>query len=114
MNQKNRWLEAVQNEIRMAEQARSSGNEGMARVCARRAAGHALGEYFKRRGEQDLGPSAINRLNHFINTPGISLENKQRAYHLTLRVTENHQLPVDTDLIAETKALIRDLLEVEI
>jgi hypothetical protein len=35
------WQERYQNELERGEQARRDGNEGMARVCARRAAGLA-------------------------------------------------------------------------
>ena len=39
---------AANQELEMARSSRCSGNEGRARVCARRAAGHVVGEYLTR------------------------------------------------------------------
>ncbi|MBM2849365.1 MAG: hypothetical protein HW418_2307 [Anaerolineales bacterium] len=39
----------VERELAQAHKARAAGNEGQARVCARRAAGIALREWYKRR-----------------------------------------------------------------
>ena len=39
------WKEKLQKEFERAQIARASGNEGQARVCARRAAGIAIREY---------------------------------------------------------------------
>ena len=40
------WQAEIQAELEKAQQARARGNEGQARVCARRAAGIAAREYF--------------------------------------------------------------------
>ena len=44
------WRVLSVHELKMAEAARLSGNEGRSRVCARRAAGHIAGEYIHRKG----------------------------------------------------------------
>lgn len=114
MSKEYHWLETAKSELDMAESARVLGNEGMARVCSRRAAGIALGEFFRRRGEVDPGPSAIDRINQLLQTSDIDIDNKERAYRLTVRVNEDHQLPGDHDLIAETRDLIHGLLDAEV
>ena len=104
------WQTQIQIEFDKAEQARSRGNEGQARVCARRAGGIAAREYFKRRKQPIQTPSAYDLLNFLIEDPSISAELRQCAEYLTLRVNEEFKLPIDVDLIFEAKKLCRGLL----
>lgn len=101
----------MEREFERAEQARARGNEGQARVCARRAAGIAAREYFMRRGEQVRTSSAYDLLNLLKDDPRLSSDLKLIADHLTLRVTEEFKLPVDVDLVAESKRFCEDLLK---
>ena len=98
-------------EFKRAEQARARGNEGQARVCARRAAGIAAREYFARRGQAIHTPSAYDLLTLLIEDPSLSDDMRQIAAHLTLRVDEEFKLPVDVDLIAEAKKMCKELLK---
>ena len=98
-------------EIGRAEQARGRGNEGQARVCARRAAGIAIREYLSRKGVHPSSPSAIDLLNLIKDDPQLSPDLKLIADHLTLRVNEEFKLPVDADLIAEARELCEKLLK---
>jgi hypothetical protein len=97
-------------EFEHAEQARARGNEGKARVCARRAAGIAAREYFVRRGQTIRTPSAYDLLKLLIEDPSLRDDLRQIAAHLTLRVDEEFKLPVDIDLIVEAKKLCEELL----
>jgi HEPN domain-containing protein len=103
----------IEAELEKAEKARARGNEGQARVCARRAAGLAVREYLSRRGIRTLSTSAYDLLNLLKNEPKLSHDLKQIASHLTLRVTEEFKLPVDVDLIAEARTLSEELLKTE-
>jgi HEPN domain-containing protein len=105
------WQTQIQAEFEKAEQARARGNEGQARVCARRAAGIAVREYLTRRGRRVLSTSAYDLLNLLKNEPNLSPELKQIADHLTLRVTEDFKLPVDADLVAEARTFCEALLK---
>jgi len=104
------WHSRFQDELDSALEARESGNEGKARVCARRAAGIALGEYFQRRGLPNQGPSAIYRLQYLITLADIPARATEIAEHLLLRVNEEFKLPIDADLISETHELAELLL----
>ena len=104
------WKEKLQIEFNRAETARAGGNEGQARVCARRAAGIAIREYFIRRGRSVRTPSAFDLLNLLTEEPHLSPDLKQAAVYLTLRVTEEFQLPIDVDLIEEARKLCDGLL----
>ena len=104
------WQAQVDAEFARAEQARARGNEGQARVCARRAAGIAVREYLTRQGIRPPSASAYDLLNLLKDDARLSADLRQIANHLTLRVTEEFKLPVEADLLAEARAFCRDLL----
>jgi hypothetical protein len=112
------WKITFDAEIQQAEEAHLKGNEGMARVCARRAAGALAGEYFIRHGLQDgsspgVDPdpaSAYDRLRILGELPGVSPQVAQSADLLLRRVTVEHNLPVEADLIAVARWLRQELL----
>lgn len=105
------WKSEYQKEISQAEVARSEGNEGKARVCARRAAGVVIGEYFRRHGIQGSGASAYDRLRILTELVDISPKIREVADHFILRINPDHTLPIDVDLIAETRWLRNILLD---
>jgi len=97
-------------ELQMARSARAAGNEGKARVCARRAAGIVAGEYLKQRGFPVSDPSAYTRLKYLHSLPDISEEIRQVTAHFLLRVNEDQYLPLPVDLVAEASWLEKQLL----
>jgi len=103
--------EQIEKEFQLAEQARAKGNEGQARVCARRAAGIAIREYLSQNGTPPRSASAYDLLNLLKDDPLLPPDLKLIADHLTLRVTEEFKLPVDADLIAEARILCDELLK---
>ena len=105
------WQAKLQAEFEHAEQARAKGNEGQARVCARRAAGIAIREYLIRKGTPPSSASAVDLLNLLKEDPLLSSDLKLIVDHLTLRVTEKFKLPVEADLIAEARQLCDELLK---
>ena len=104
------WKAQLETEFERAEAARARGNEGQARVCARRAAGIAIREYYARRGQSVHTPSAYDLLQLLTDEPRLSPDLKQAAAYLTLRVTEEFKLPVDVDLLEEAHKLCDGLL----
>lgn len=104
------WKGQLQREFERARAARARGNEGQARVCARRAAGIAIREYYARRGSILTTPSAYDLLFLLRNDPQIPADLKKAAAHLTLRVTQDFKLPVEVDLLEEARRLVRGLL----
>jgi hypothetical protein len=105
------WEAEFEQEIHQAETARSAGNEGMARVCARRAAGIVIGEYLRRQGIKNFESGAYDRVRYFAEATGVSPQARLVAQHLLTRVTPEHTLPLDVDLIAETRWLKETLFE---
>ena len=94
---------ALQQEFSKAQQARINKNEGQARVCARRAAGIAIREYLTRNGTRVPSMSAYDLLNLLREDPLIPADLKLIADHLTVRVTEEFNLPIVADLIAQSR-----------
>ena len=104
------WQTEIESGFEKATQARGRGNEGQARVCARRAAGIAVREYLGRRGIRPPSVSAYDLLNLMKEDALLSPDLKLIADHLTVRVTEEFKLPVDVDLIEEAKKFCEELL----
>lgn len=105
------WQTQIKAEFEKAEEARARGNEGQARVCARRAAGIAIREYLQRQGTRPPSVSAYDLLNVVKEYPHLSPDLRQIADHLTLRVTEEFKLPVNADLVAEARTFCEELLK---
>lgn len=99
-------------ELYKANQARARGNEGQARVCARRAAGIVIREYLTRNGLRPPSTSAMDLLNLIKNDPHLPPDLKLIADHLTLRVTGEFKLPIQADLIAEAQTFCEELLKI--
>jgi hypothetical protein len=110
MVQNSSWETQINRELSQAEAARASGNEGKARVCARRAAGLAVEEYLTRQGVRLEPGSAYNYLRYLADLPDITPGMRLVAGHFLERVTTAHNLPMDADLIAEARWLVAQLL----
>jgi len=104
------WKNKFAAEIQMAVEVRALGNEGQARVCARRAAGAVLREYFQRRGLPVRSSSAYDLLKELLDLPDLPDPAYRAAEYLTLRVTEDFKLPLDVDLVQEARTLAESLL----
>src|SRR5512140_2006159 len=102
----------IQAEFEKAEQARARGNEGQARVCARRAAGIAARAYLVDRGTPPRTSSAYDVLRMLADDPSVPTNVKETALRLTLRVNEDFQLPPGVDLVREAQELCKALGEV--
>ena len=100
----------IKAELDQADQARSRGNEGRARVCARRAAGFAAREYLARRGQQIRTKSAYDALNLLIEDGSLSDDLRRTASYLTMRVDEEFKLPAEVDLVALARKFCASLL----
>lgn len=104
------WQLKLEKELETAAAARLRGNEGMARVCARRAAGIAVGEYLARLGYEVHTPSIIARLRFLLNLPELPSETRDVAEHFLIHIDQEHKLPIDADLVAEARWLVKALL----
>ena len=101
--------QSIEAELKNALRARLNGNEGRARVCARRAAGLAARNFLGRRGVQARNSSAYETLKMLAAYPGLAPDLRSAATNLTTQVTEEFTLPGNIDLIAEAQNLIGGL-----
>jgi hypothetical protein len=95
-------------ELEKARRARAAGNEGRARVCARRAAGWVAREYLTAR-EIPAGSDAFEALQSLMSQPGLAPDLRRAAEELTRRVDQDFSLPDGMDLIAAAVKLIAGL-----
>jgi len=77
--------EEIQQEVELGEQAERRGNSGRARVCARRAAGMALEDYYSRMGK-DPGKDAMKLLAQFSSELDVPAPVHEAAVRLQERV----------------------------
>lgn len=99
----------IEAELANGEAARKNGNEGMARVCARRAAGILIREYLAEKHVQIPNSSAHDLIIFLRDTPEISEDIQKILDHLIARVDSEHNLPESIDLIKETRWLVQHL-----
>lgn len=104
------WRERFDLELAGAIRARGRGNEGQARVCARRAAGIAATEYYIRRGLPPRNRSAIHMLQQLRDDSATPLSARLALDNLLLQVSEDFKLPPGIDLIADARVLCDELL----
>lgn len=110
------WKDQFEKEIAHGLVARQRGNEGMARVCARRAAGIAIKEFFAQRevtwskkgSSQPL--SAYDYLKILDTMENVPAGASESARLLLLRVTPDYALPIEADLLEQAQRLRKLLL----
>jgi hypothetical protein len=104
------WKTKFEQELKMAADARGRGKEGQARVCARRAAGAVVREYFQRQDLLIRSESAYDLIGDLLSLPGLPAAACEAAEYLILRVTDEFKLPVDVDLVVQARILADCLL----
>jgi hypothetical protein len=101
--------ERVAAELARADGARQAGNHGQARVCARRAAGWALGGWpTGQAGSQEGNANNVyQRLRSAAADEALPLPVRLAAGRLTVRVDEAFSLPFDQDPADDAREIIR-------
>jgi hypothetical protein len=101
--------ETFELELANAQKARLSGNEGRARVCARRAAGIVLGDFLERQGISLEKSSVVEKLKTALSIDSLPGDVRQVLKHFLIHVDSDHKLPVDVDLIEDAHWLAQKL-----
>ncbi|HVN56533.1 MAG TPA: hypothetical protein VMT46_19560 [Anaerolineaceae bacterium] len=99
------WKLDFELELQRAENARRSGNEGQARVCARRAAGLLSQQYLRTLSIPFEGYSAYDLIAVLQEQPVLPEPAREILAHLRARVEPGGVFPLPVDLIAETRQL---------
>ncbi|HLD94339.1 MAG TPA: hypothetical protein VI703_09090 [Anaerolineales bacterium] len=108
------WRERVDRELATAEAAKTRGNEGMARVCARRAAGWTVQAYLANKGIDLESSSVLEQMRTMLKIEGLGLESKRILEHMLVAKEEGEDggdsyFPLDVDLVAEARQLVAEL-----
>lgn len=98
----------IERELAAAEVACTQGNEGKARVCARRAVALAAESWLARLPEPLWRGDAMEHLRR-IQQGTFPLPVRQAAERLTTAVTRRHELPFTSDPISDARLIIEHL-----
>lgn len=101
--------EKVGDELRQARHWRAEGNEGRARVCARRAAGWAVGNYRRRSSHIDVDDDAYKHLIWLKDQTDKDRQLREAADRLCTKVREDFELPHDEDPLEDARVIIDGL-----
>ncbi|MCJ7734342.1 MAG: hypothetical protein MUP11_07315 [Anaerolineales bacterium] len=97
----------IQEELLLAKQSRLEGNEGRARVCARRAAGAAVQVYLDKKGLSQKSDNALESLVRIAEVEELPDRIKNAVNWLIKRVDADYNLPLEVDLIHEAGIVIQ-------
>lgn len=107
----------ISHELIQARRAEESGNQGRARVCARRAAGWAIEAYLRAQGTPPPSANALKHIQYFATLSGHSEKMQAVLHHLTVKLekdsvdSEAYYPVAGVDLIAEARWLAEKLLK---
>ena len=103
--------ERVDQELARGDAAFSSGNEGKARVCARRAIGQVIDYLWTPTSHTVPWPRDIlQKLHRIHEDEAFSLEVRQAAQRLTTKITQQDTMPFPTDPMADARLVIRHFM----
>jgi len=105
------WRAWARQELAAAYADRAQGNEGRARVRARRIAGAIAEAYLRQQGEtRAFGQNALRVLEYLWRRPEISPRTRLLLTHFLMRVNTQFQLPPGVDLLEDVQAFAQELL----
>lgn len=103
-------IQDIRTELVRAREARANGNEGMARVCARRAVGWTIRLRYAHHFQANDTRSAFMMLEWFRDRSGAPPSLRKAAERLTVRINEGHELLHDQDALVDARLLLSALL----
>jgi hypothetical protein len=109
---KEQATQQIEKEFSRAAHAREIGNEGMMRVCARRAAGIAIAHWLQSHPREDWGLDAMSQLRSLQLDDSIPRSVRDAAMRLITKITEQFAAPFSTHPIEDSKIIINHLMEV--
>lgn len=101
----------IAEELQRAFDSRIQGNEGRARVCARRAAGFAIRLYFEQQTGTLAPKSAYGLLHWLAEQDQVEGAIREAAHRLTIRVLPDHSLPNTEDPLADAELIVEAIFE---
>ena len=96
----------IATELNTAEHARKTGNQGMVRVCARRAAGLAIGHWMAQNRRPGRSSDAMNRIRAVERDESMPADVRDAAGRLAAKMTT----PYPGDALLDANTIIRHFL----
>jgi hypothetical protein len=103
-------LQAIEAEFLSARHARAAEKEGMVRVCARRAAGMAIGCWLEEQRKPPRAGDAMSRLRDLAVAEEMPPPVRAAASRLTSRSTPGFSSPHAEDPLEDARIIVRYLL----
>ena len=115
MNSPHQEIEAViRAELAEALRSKREGKQGRARVCARRAAGWAVGWHKEASGLAKSHINALEQLRWLANQPDAGSRLQEAAARLITKLAPDGSLPFEQDPIEDARKIITALLGIDI
>jgi len=104
-------LDLIEKEFSRAAQADGEGNNGMVRVCARRASGIAIRFWLQQHPRKFWGMDAMNQLRNVHLDQSVPLAVRSAARRLTQRITVEFEPPRKFDPVEDSRLIVNHFLE---
>ena len=103
------WREKIEQEFAKAKEGLQSENEGLARVCVRRAVAIASQHWADQRNRPDWQGDAMHQLRQIQGEITFPLFVREAAKRLLTKVAEQDQSPMTTDPITDAHIILDHL-----
>jgi phage shock protein A len=103
------WRELIEQELVKASEGLKNGNDGLARVCARRAVAIASQHWAEQRNLTDWQGDAMHHLHRIQEETTFPYSVREAAQRLLTKVTEQAQSPMTTDPITDAHIILNHL-----
>jgi len=100
------WRESIEQELTKASEGLQNGNEGLARVCARRAVALASQHRAEHRNLPGWQGDAMHQLRQIQRETTFPLSVREAAQRLLTKVTEQKQSALTTDPITDARIIL--------
>ena len=100
------YIERIESELAIAHEAVKTGNDGKARVCARRAAGQAISWFLTKHRRENWGPDAMSQLRALMNDHMFPDAVLAAATRLTTKISDRFRYPFSEDPIEDACLII--------
>lgn len=106
MPTKEHYLELIEKEFTDAQEARQQGNEGRARVCARRCAGFAVSWLCHSRGRDVRDTDSLNLLKNIAADESIPAEVREASERLTAKIRPDFTYAFSTNPVGDARIIV--------
>jgi uncharacterized protein (UPF0147 family) len=112
MAEREYYFEQIEREFGLARKALHAGNDGMGRVCARRAAGQAITWFLTVHHKPGWGTDAMSQLQHLSKDATFPEEVRTAASRLTTKISDKFIYPFTTNPIDDATLVIAHITRV--